>query len=524
MKKIISILLIAGMAMTAAAVPARRDGMVRTAADGTEKTVFLHGNEFFHYMTDEEGNWLDEETLLPLSEDTKEALVRHEAAQREVRRARESVGVSPLLAPRGIVILANYNDKAFQATNTLEAMTEWAMGENYTYNGATGSIHQYFYDQSWGQYDLQIDVVGPVTVSRNAAYYGANSTWGNDQHADELVKEACLLADSLGADFSQYDSNGDGKVDWVVILYAGKGEASGGTANTIWPHQSDLSSWGSSITLDGKKVDHYCCLNELSSNGKRSGIGTFCHEFGHIMGLPDFYATNSATHKTLGEWDIMDYGPYNNNGNTPPAYSAYERWWMGWFNPTLLNEAVSIELPMLNTTKAACYITENGSAISNVNNPSPSTFYLLENRQKIGWDKYIPGHGLLITKIKFSSSKWTGNTVNNTKSSMGVDIVEADGSAPDYSYTNSAYFGKAGDAYPAGATTFTKASNYQVTDIAEANQIITFNVNGGSEEPVILDVRPVNDGAATATKIIRDGQVLIIRNGVMYNLQGAVVK
>ena len=507
-------MMLCAVAVSAIAVPARRDGMLRTAADGTEKMVYQHGNELFHYLTDAEGNWLDEETLMPMSNERKAAREQAGKARVQARRAKEETGTDRLLAPRGAVILVSYPDKAFSQSN--KDMTEWAMGEKYTYNGATGSIHRYFMDQSWGQYDMQIDVYGPVTVSKNASYYGSNDSWsGNDKHPDELVKEACQLADSeCGADFSQYDSNNDGNVDWVVILYAGKGEADGGSKETIWPHQYDLSYTGMSFKLDGKWVDHYCCLNEIDgSSGKRCGIGTFCHEFSHVMGLPDFYATTEgSTHRTLGSWDIMDYGPYNNDGNTPPSYSAYERWFMGWIEPTLLNTAATVTLANLNHEGGrACYITENGSAISNILRPSPSTFYMLENRQKSGWDQYIKGSGLMITKVQWSQYKWEYNEVNNDAYSMGVDIIEA-------KKNTSSYTDKTTDLYPRGATSFTQVTNYQVTDIAMADSIITFNVNGGGSE-INLAIPTVTE-QGQSIKILREGKLLIIRNGVTYDITG----
>ena len=514
LRKICSIMMLCAVAVSAIAVPARRDGMLRTAADGTEKMVYQHGNELFHYLTDAEGNWLDEETLMPMSNERKAAREQAGKARVQARRAKEETGTDRLLAPRGAVILVSYPDKAFSQSN--KDMTEWAMGEKYTYNGATGSIHRYFMDQSWGQYDMQIDVYGPVTVSKNASYYGSNDSWsGNDKHPDELVKEACQLADSeCGADFSQYDSNNDGNVDWVVILYAGKGEADGGSKETIWPHQYDLSYTGMSFKLDGKWVDHYCCLNEIDgSSGKRCGIGTFCHEFSHVMGLPDFYATTEgSTHRTLGSWDIMDYGPYNNDGNTPPSYSAYERWFMGWIEPTLLNTAATVTLANLNHEGGrACYITENGSAISNILRPSPSTFYMLENRQKSGWDQYIKGSGLMITKVQWSQYKWEYNEVNNDAYSMGVDIIEA-------KKNTSSYTDKTTDLYPRGATSFTQVTNYQVTDIAMADSIITFNVNGGGSE-INLAIPTVTE-QGQSIKILREGKLLIIRNGVTYDITG----
>ena len=234
MRKILGIWICCAVAVSAMAAPARRIGQVRTLADGTEKTVYQHGDEFFHYLTDEDGTWLDEKTLLPLTAERR-AKKEELRAESEVRRVQATTGLDTLLAPRGAIILVSYPDLAF--TSTQAEMKDWAMGENYTYNGATGSVHQYFFDQSWGQYDLQLDVYGPVTVSKEMAYYGQDgSKTGADQHADELVVEACQLAAAQGADFSPYDYNNDGKVDWVVVLFAGLGQNDGGAANTIWPH------------------------------------------------------------------------------------------------------------------------------------------------------------------------------------------------------------------------------------------------------------------------------------------------
>ena len=505
--------MLCAVAGSATAVPARRGGFVRTAEDGTQKTVFQYGDETFHYITDENGQWLDDATLQPLNEEAKAAKLQTKGKSKmaKARRMKEETGTDRLLAPRGVVILVSYSDKDFKQTNA--AMTEWAMGDDYTYNGATGSIRQYFLDQSWGQYDLQIDVVGPVKVSKTLSYYGSNDAQGSDKHPDELVVEACQLAAEQGVDFSQYDSNEDGEVDWVVILYAGKGEADGGASNTIWPHQYDLAYTDEEFLLDGKLVNHYCCLNEIDgSSGYRCGIGTFCHEFSHVMGLPDFYATNQADHRTMGSWDIMDAGPYNNEGNTPPCYSAYERWFMGWMEPVLLDDACSVVLPSLDESHRACLITATGKGIEDILAPSPSIFYLLENRQQLGWDKYIKGSGLMITKVNWSRSKWEQNTVNNVASQMGVDIIEAKANT---SYSTD----KATDLYPAGSSSFTKVTQYQVTDIAMSNRIVTFNVNGGGQE-INLDVPNVPTSNISVQKVIENGKVIILRDGQKFDILG----
>ena len=299
-----------------------------------------------------------------------------------------------------------------------------------------------------------------------------------------------------------------------MILYAGKGEADGGATNTIWPHQYELSYSGKDFNLDGKRVDHYCCLNEIDgTSGQRCGIGTFCHEFGHVMGLPDLYATNNATHHTLVSWDIMDYGPYLNGGNTPPSYSAYERWFMGWFKPRLINEKCSVILPPLNDYHSACFMTEEGNDIADILAPDPSVFYLFENRQKSGWDKYLPGVGMLVTRVYFNADRWENNTVNNSASNMGVDIIEATPNSTSGYNTKS----KSTDLYPRGATEFTDIAKFQVTDIAMENQVVTFKVNNG-KKIINLGLNNTQDAKTQATKIIEEGRVVIIRDGKKYDV------
>ena len=396
-------------------------------------------------------------------------------------------------------------------------MIDWATAEDYTEGGATGSILQYFRDNSFGQYCPQLDFYGPVTISRNAVYYGQNSGgYDINSHVADMIVEACQLAHNQGADFSRYDYNNDGEVDWVVVVYAGHGEADSYFENTIWPHQYVLSATQKQIQLDGKTINRYCCTNEISWKGGLSGIGVFVHEFSHILGLPDLYTTNGTMHKTSGEWDVMDMGVYNNDLLTPPMYSAYERWWMGWLNPTLLNTASTVSLGELNSTHAAAYITENGNAVQNILSPDPSTFYVLENRQQSGWDAYLPGHGMLITKIQYSYSKWRYNNVNNSASELGVDIIEADGLTPTKAVEEG--YGKPGDAFPTGSTSFSAVQNYQLTEIAEANDVITFKVNGGGT-PTYLKTEETNS-SDKPQKILRDGQVVIIRGGRTYDILG----
>ncbi len=539
MKRIVTLLALFALCISAQAIPARRGALTLTQPDGTTVTAFLHGDEYYHYYTNEDGDMLvrDEAGVYQAAPLPSEEELQARRAKNPRRIKQEQMGSALNLAPRGLIILVNFNNLEFQTAKAeIDSMIN---GENYTrrYSGyndqgrrvtitSEGSARKYFCETSFGQYKPVFDVVGPVTLASNYKYYGGNNSSGDDKNPEKMIKEACELVDAE-VDFTLYDNNNDGKVDFVYIIYAGYGEADGAGDDYVWPHNYRLSYGGVTCLVDGKNVDNYACSNELDyANRQHDGIGTFCHEFSHVLGLPDLYCTNNSSHKTMGAWDILDYGPYNNDGNTPPHYSAYERFFMGWLKPTLINGACDVQMPALGDSNGAAILTESGTHNLVGNDPNPTTFYMLENRQKDGWDMYLPGHGLLITKVTYSSRKWEQNTVNNTSSAMGVDIIEADGSAPaqdEYNYSNG-YLGKSGDAYPAGSTSFTDVTSYQVTDIEEANGYIFFKVNGGGETVYLAVESTEQQATRTARKIFRDGQIVIEFNGDYYDLLGRPVR
>lgn len=502
MKKIGLIVAFCAVMGSVWAIPARRGGIVKTQPDGSEIVVYQHGDEHFHWMTNEQGEWLhmDEDGFYHVTEAlSKEAIAAKRAASPMQVKPKNEVA-SPLnIAPRGLIILVNFADLAF--TETIEEMDSMHNGMNYTrdyeyvYRGKTyqvsseGSARQYFYDASFGQYNPQFDVIGPVTVSREYAYYGKNNVNTQfDQRPWEMIKEACVIADTLlDVDFTQYDNDNDGIVDFVYVIYAGYGEADGGGANTIWPHSYQLSAAGAYCRLDGVRVDLYACGNEIDYYTKKhTGIGTFCHEFSHVLGLPDLYTTEGQTHKTLGEWSILDYGPYNNDGNTPPAYSAYERFFMGWLTPEVIVDSANIRLEELNSSQRALLISTEDKHNLIGNDPKSTKFYLLENRQQQGWDTYLPGHGLMLTYVQYNATRWQENTVNNTSRSMGVDLIEADGKAPNSSGTG--YLGKVTDLFPAGATSYTQITDHAIEDIEEIDGVIYFKYRGGAIETDVENI------------------------------------
>lgn len=525
MKKFISLMSCLVLAGTVMAKPAYHGPIVQIAEDGTEKTVYLHGDEHFSYMTDEDGEWLDEMTLQPM---TKAQKAFRMAQQDKMHRAPQATdatkaGGKPNLAPRGLVILVNYQDKAFNTPkDTVDSMLNGANFTRYYKKSSTkvtskGSVRKYFQDQSFKQYNPDFDVVGPLTISKEYKYYGepVKDAQGNvtshDKNPREMIKEACLLADAAGVDFTKYDNDNDGKVDFVYVIYAGYGEADGGGVNTVWPHQWTMDGMG--VVCDGKIISRYACGCELNNISKvYDGIGTFCHEFSHVLGLPDFYVTVNMDNPphTLCEWDVMDAGPYNNDGNTPPAYSAYERFYMGWLTPRLIVDPENVTLKGINKGNgSSLLISSTDKMPSSGWNPTPKIFYMLETRKKEGWDQYLPGEGLLITKITYSQSSWQKNTVNNDPNNMGVDILEAK--------ANTGTKGSATDTYPAGASEWTGFVNHEVTEI-KYNRLmgnVTFLYRGGTPQ----GIEDIEDGKA-AQKILRDGKVVIIRGGVEYDLNG----
>lgn len=518
----ITLLSVLAVAMSAMAIPARRDGKLCTAADGTEKMVYMHGDEAFHYLTDEAGLWLDEETLLPLSEEQKSVRRQQGKARVTERRAAQQIKVGgvPNIAPRGLLIMVNFKDQAFQTPrDTVDSMLN---GINYSrrydynydwkgkhYEGTTishGSARQYFYDQSYGQYNPEFDVVGPYTLDKNVGGY-------DDNNVGQMIKKACELADADGVDFTRYDNNDDGKVDFVYVLYAGYGEADSYINNTIWPHNWYLSKWGISYYADGKRVDNYACSNEINYLSQvYTGIGTFVHEFGHVIGLPDLYVTvkmDNPPH-TLNEWDIMDYGCYSNDGNTPPAYSAYERFYCGWLTPRVLTVPENVTLQPINEGNGQSLLISSTDQHNLVGyDPYPTTFYLLEARTLTEWDEYLPGAGLLITKVAYDPSKWSGNSVNNDAESQGIQIMEAT--------PNSTIYGAPTDVYPAGGNQWTGLSEHVVTNIAQQpDGSITFLYRGGDP----AGVEDVQDNNKPYTKILRNGNIYIIRDNKEYTILG----
>ena len=492
MKKISVLTLLMAVAMIANAVPAKPGWQKRTQADGSTIDVQLVGDEFYHYYINKEG----QEIRLNKAGMFEVVADQPTPAERQARRAKavahrqpKSFGSQPNLAPRGVVILANFKDQAMLPAHTKAVFDELCNATHCTvneYNGVKyGSAAEYFADQSNGTYRPVFDVYGPVTLSKDYSYYGHNIVVNGeetDEYAADAVVEACLLADQqYNIDFKQYDSDNDGYVDFVYLIYAGLGEASGGDENTIWPHNWSIQAVISSslypsvyssiqTKIDGVYLDNYACSNEIES-GELCGIGTLCHEFGHVMGLPDLYDTsygkNDRNNLTPNQWDIMDVGSYNGDAHCPPNYDPWEKYFFGWvdpFNPG--DQPMRIELhPNGTPNYAVLQINEAGEKKAACQ--SGRCFYL-ENRQYKGWDTFLPAHGMLIWVVKYDAASWTGNTTNNTPDNPKFTLVCSEGTERGNTNAEGNVFG--GD--NPTATSWEFYDEKPVTNIRESNGII----------------------------------------------------
>ncbi len=317
---------------------------------------------------------------------------------------------------RGVVILVEFSDVGFnEGYDPYDYFSRMLNEDGFSDWEGTGSAREYFIENSRGKFQPYFDVYGPVILGKPMAYYGGNDKNGNDMNPAAMIVEACMKLDDK-IDFSEYDRDGDGNIDNVFVFYAGRGEASGGLPSSIWPHSWDIRAASETpIRLDGKILGKYACTNEWQKK-EPDGIGTFVHEFSHVLGLPDLYATSYTKAFTPGNWSVMDQGSYNNDSRTPPMYSGFERYALGWS-----------EAPELagNRTIAMKSISDDDGYVLSTSDDNEK--YFIEYRDKTGWDKYIPGTGMLLWHVNYSNKVWNQNVVNDDPAKQYVDLIEAGG-------------------------------------------------------------------------------------------------
>lgn len=536
----------AACCQTARAIGAYPRPILVRQPDGTALTVRIQGNENFHYVTTADGYLLSKNTEgyfcyvdydFTTGKKTLTAQRAHNLKDRttgektllsslktagkvnadllqrtSIIRKAPAQTLSPglLTSSRGtlkdaqwkgdtefLVILVNFTDSTFRHTAT--DFDRWLNETGYSVNGGTGSVRDYYRDNSMGQFTPNFHVVGPYTLAHPTKYYGENTseTSASDKNPRDMVHEACLLAkeNNPDLDFSQFDNDKDGIVDNVYVIYAGYSEASTANDDDIWPHTWNMGT--QKFQIDGVTINTYSCSAELvgmpgaPAEPSMDGIGTFAHEFGHVLGLKDMYDTDGETNGSAvnpGDYSMYASGSYNNDSHTPPCLMAFERMQLGWAQEgtdiVAMRDAEDVTLENLADNKARYIDAQPGRAAG-----TGVEWFIFENRQQTGWDKYIPAHGLLITHYDYTdemvSTYWDVNGPNNNARHRCMYIVPADNIDDDNSRTGDTYPGSSANtsftdtSKPAAVNWDNEALGVPVTHITESDGIIRFQVSGG---------------------------------------------
>lgn len=520
------------------AIPALPTPFAVTQPDGSQLTVRLHGDEYYNYYTTLDGYTVvkndagyyvyaqknggvlaptavvarpqaersaaDQALLSTLGknliDDTRSSASRKARAQRDRAMKASAFDYSKF---RGLVVLVQFNDCKFSRSDAADFYEKMINQENYTgytnedgsrstYGAFTGSVRDYFRDNSMGKFNPHFDVVGPVTVNLSV-----DSPQGTQNMSPLLAQSLKQLKGKVN--FADYDTDDDGYVDMVYFIFAGVGSNTGEAPNHVWPHASYYS-----YPIGGKTIGRYACSCEFYSarQGILDGIGTICHEFSHVLGLEDLYDTDysgsGGESVTPGTWEIMSGGSYNNYARTPAGYSAYDRYSLGFCTPKVVNAPGTYTLPAFNSGNEALILKT----------PTANEFFIMENRQLEGWDAYCPGHGMLINHVDSTNvSVWTSNQVNCKPEHNYYKFMPAGGASQS----------SASDPFPGtGAVTMiTNATEpnllswaqescpYIITNIAEEDGNITLKI---ANDAVIGDVEDFEDMAATTATSLADVQ------------------
>lgn len=427
-----------------------------TLADGSTIRAELCGDESVHYWQTadnklymKQAGKCVEVTAREIAEVERVNRTRFAGTESDRRKLRGLRGdVKPVIGhKKGLIILVEFTDKKFSMDDPKAFYQRMANEEGYNEGKQKGSLHDYFKDQSNGQFVIDFDVVGPIKLGQPYAYYGGDDpTHGQDYHAIDMICQAVIAADSE-VNMKDYDWDGDGAVEQVYVLYAGEGQASGGGDDTVWPHKSAIHYYGYSgmkpLVVDGVEVDIYACSNEMRGKSV-CGIGTICHEFSHCLGFPDMYDTtiNSGSQKPnygMGTWDLMNSGNHNNSGYTPAGYTSWEKMMAGWIQPIELTRDLSV--------KGMKPMSQHGDAYIIYNPANKDEYYMLENRKKEGWDAALGGEGMLILHVDYDFNIFTKHNKPNTfidgvNDHQRMTIFHADG--------RDGVDDEAGDPYPYG--------------------------------------------------------------------------
>lgn len=520
--------------------------------DGTTLTLQLYGDEHFSWITTLDGALVLEtakgyciaqvskagelESTLQLAHNsnlrtrTEKRLINHQNKKLffktvnnklNARRTLEIGSTNPpyfphMGSPKVLTILVEFSDSPFYMSNPKKSFNQYLNKEGKlerydTYEDRNyGSVRQYFKDMSGGKFTPSFDVVGPIKLSKPLSYYGSDSGNNKDVNIEEMINEACKAVDD-SVNFKDYDNNGDDIVDLVYIIFAGYSQSVGNQSIDIWPK----SSWiGTGLTLDGVSIRRYGVSNELNytrnlvnSSGDHikaiNGIGLFCHEFSHTMGLPDFYSYKKLAqidNQAMEYWDLMDGGEYTDAGYTPTPYTPWEKEVMGWSSvKTLADDSVKVTLQANEATK----VLSNDSR----------EYLMLHNLPNSGWYQALYnkiGHGMLVYRINYEKDKVNmSDHVNDTPGKPGMTIVPADGllvTSYNNNYTTKQYKAQhAGDPFPG---------------TSNVDSLISVTMNYGILKKPIYNIQEDSNGSISFNYLKKDVSSTNIGNTVTPSLKG----
>ena len=494
-KKLLFILSMLMVGTAIHAVPAKR-GIWKTFTLKTGQTVQVQlcGDEFLHFWEDKDGNRYSYDTsdgLKPANMAqlrTRAQVMRQQACPDNIIKKSLLTGAngstsltrasSYMGKKRCLILLAQFSDKKFTMNDPKAFYNRVANEPGFSEGNFKGSVADYFKAQSNGKFEMNFDVMGPYTLGEQA-YYGKNEGDQQDVNVQAMISGCLGKAASEGIDFSPYDWDGDGEMEMVFVVYAGRGEATGGDVNTIWPHKGRMTN---PVKCGNKTLTNYACSNELSVSNEVDGIGTICHEFSHCFGYPDAYDTNYTGLYGMGTWDLMCQGNYNGNGFTPAGYTAYEKYAAGWITPIELKENTSVS--------GMKPLAEGGDAYIFKNPNNSDEYYLIENRQKKGWDAGLAGSGIIINHIDYDLKAWNYNIPNSMMSGINdherITLIPADNIKSDKNEEN--------DPWPYGN------KNRLANNTTPACDTYNLNTDGTKLMNIILsDMAIAADGTASFT-------------------------
>lgn len=323
-----------------------------------------------------------------------------------------------------LVVLVSFagDNTNFRSENPREFYNNMLNTSGFNQRNGKGCMADYFREQSNGLFNVQFDVYGPYQVDYKANPYEKPTIETKNQNTGPLTAATkMLLTEHPEIDFSQYDWNNDNRVDQVIFICAGyQGNVNHEVCyGYMWPF---TGTFASIATPDGKFISQFSVSCELWPNNSSAGISTICHEFCHCLGLPDIYPVPEWTYSAVDEWDLMDGGNFTNYGWCPPNFSPLERMLLGWLTPVELTGP---------TTISGMKSTDEGGTVYQIKH-TDNEYLLLENRQWRGWDKGVPGKGLVIYHVNYIASKWSSNTVNGTENApFNYSLICADNRSYD---------------------------------------------------------------------------------------------